>query len=156
MYKAPAPIRAIVPQPQEVPPGLEAVVLKALSKKAELRYQTMASLVSDLEKIERGMVPDALPEMMARSGDFNVPPDYFRNPDAGQDSAASMPESSFGAKRSGILLVAIAGAILLLGVVGVVLIVSSIRTDANATTTPSMATPIEVPEPSVDLPPPEI
>ena len=46
MYKAPAPFRALLPQPQEVPPGLEAVVLKALSKKVELRYQTMEELTS--------------------------------------------------------------------------------------------------------------
>src|SRR5258705_4754074 len=41
MYKSPAPIRALIPQPQEVPPGLEAIVLKCLSKKVELRYQSM-------------------------------------------------------------------------------------------------------------------
>ncbi len=156
MYKAPAPIRAIVPQPQEVPPGLEAVVLKTLSKKVDLRYQTMESLVSDLEKVERGMVPDAVPEMMARSGGFNVPADYFRNPKGGQGGAAMMPANPFGPKRKGILLGAIAGAILLLGIVGAFLIVTSIRTDANATTTPSASAPIEQPEPSAASEPPQI
>src|SRR4029078_244490 len=48
MYKSPAPIRALVPPAQEVPPGLEAIVLKALSKKVELRYQTMEELAQDL------------------------------------------------------------------------------------------------------------
>src|SRR5688500_147206 len=78
MYKAPAPIRAIVPQPQEVPPGLEAIVLKCLSKKVELRYQTMEEVIADLERVEKGAVPEAVAEMMARSGGFNVPADYFR------------------------------------------------------------------------------
>ncbi|AKU99797.1 serine/threonine protein kinase [Labilithrix luteola] len=79
MYKSPAPIRTIVPLAQEIPPGLEAVVLKCLSKKVDLRYQSMEELVADLEKVERGMVPDAVNEMMGRSGGFNVPADYFRN-----------------------------------------------------------------------------
>ncbi|MDF2697206.1 MAG: serine/threonine protein kinase [Labilithrix sp.] len=156
MYKAPAPFRALVPQPQDVPPGLEAVVLKALSKKVELRYQTMEDLVLDLEKVERGMVPDAVPEMMARSGGFNVPADYFRNP-KGPGGAAMVPANPYGPKRRGILLGAIAGAILLLGVVGAILIVSSIRTNANATTslpTPSAsetahAAPVETGTPAI-------
>jgi serine/threonine-protein kinase len=78
MYKSPAPIRALIPQPQEVPPGLEAIVLKCLSKKVELRYQSMDEVIADLERVERGMVPEAVQEMMGRSGGFNVPADYFR------------------------------------------------------------------------------
>jgi len=80
MYKAPVPIRALVPQPQEVPPGLEAIVLKCLSKRAEHRYQSMDELLADLDKLKAGSVPDAVPEMMARSGGFNVPADYFAKP----------------------------------------------------------------------------
>jgi eukaryotic-like serine/threonine-protein kinase len=80
MYKAPVPIRALVPQPQEVPPGLEAIVLKCLSKRAEHRYQSMDELIADLDKLKAGSVPDAVPEMMSRSGGFNVPADYFAKP----------------------------------------------------------------------------
>jgi serine/threonine-protein kinase len=78
MYKAPVPIRALVPD-VDVPPGLDAIVLKCLTKKPEGRYQTMDELVADLAKLEQGMLPDAVQEMMARSGGFNVPADYFRN-----------------------------------------------------------------------------
>jgi serine/threonine-protein kinase len=77
MYKAPVPIRALVP-PQDVPPGLEAIILKALSKKPEQRYQTMDEVAQDLDKLTRGMIPDAVPEMMSRSGGFNVPADFFK------------------------------------------------------------------------------
>jgi serine/threonine-protein kinase len=80
MYKAPIPIRALVPQPQEVPPGLEAIVLKCLSKRPEHRYQSMDELIADIDKLKAGSVPDAVPEMMARSGGFNVPADYFAKP----------------------------------------------------------------------------
>jgi eukaryotic-like serine/threonine-protein kinase len=78
MYKSPAPIRALVPQAQDVPPGLEAIVLKSLSKRVDLRYQSMEELAQDLERVERGVVPEAVQEMMGRSGGFNVPADYFR------------------------------------------------------------------------------
>jgi len=79
MYKAPVPMRALVPAPQEIPPGVDAVVLKCLSKKIEQRYPSMDALVADLEKLEKGQMPDAVNEMMARSGGFNVPADYFRS-----------------------------------------------------------------------------
>jgi len=78
MYKAPVPIRALVPE-VNVPPGLDAVVLKCLTKKPEGRYATMDELLADLEKLERGLLPDAVNELMARSGGFNVPADYFRS-----------------------------------------------------------------------------
>jgi serine/threonine protein kinase len=76
MYKAPVPIRALVPA-QDVPPGLEAIILKALSKKPEQRYQTMEELAEDLDKLVRGAIPDAVPDMISRSGGFNVPADFF-------------------------------------------------------------------------------
>jgi eukaryotic-like serine/threonine-protein kinase len=78
MYKAPVPIRALVPE-VDVPPGLDAIVLKCLTKKPEGRYATMEELAADLEKLERGTLPDAVGEMMGRSGGFNVPADYFRS-----------------------------------------------------------------------------
>ncbi len=78
MYKAPVPIRALVPVIQDIPPGLEAIILKCLSKRPEHRYQTMRELVDELDKVEKGIVPDAVPELMDRSGGFNVPTDYFR------------------------------------------------------------------------------
>jgi len=78
MYQAPVPIRALVP-PQDIPPGLEAIIMKCLSKKPEQRYQSMLELAEDLDKVTKGLVPDAVGEMMARSGGFNVPADYFKS-----------------------------------------------------------------------------
>ncbi len=78
MYQAPVPIRALVP-PQDIPPGLEAIVLKCLSKKPEQRYQSMGELTDDLEKMVNGQQPDAVGEMMSRSGGFNVPADFFKS-----------------------------------------------------------------------------
>ncbi|MCL2448663.1 MAG: protein kinase [Polyangiaceae bacterium] len=77
MYKAPVPIRELVPE-ADVPPGLDAIILKCLTKKPEGRYATMADLVADLDKLASGSVPDAVGEMMSRLGGFDVPPDYLR------------------------------------------------------------------------------
>jgi tRNA A-37 threonylcarbamoyl transferase component Bud32 len=77
MYKAPIPIRALVPAPPDVPPGLEAIILKCLSKQPEQRYQSMEELVEELGRLVDGVVPLAVREMMSRSGGFNVPADYF-------------------------------------------------------------------------------
>jgi serine/threonine-protein kinase len=78
MYKSPVPIRALVPE-VDVPPGLDAIVLKSLTKKAEGRYTSMDELIEDIERLERGVLPRAVHEMMSRSGGFNVPADYFRS-----------------------------------------------------------------------------
>jgi tRNA A-37 threonylcarbamoyl transferase component Bud32 len=66
MYRAPVPIRALVQAP-EIPTGLEAIILKALSKKPEHRYQTMLDVARDLERLANGETPHALVEMRARS-----------------------------------------------------------------------------------------
>jgi serine/threonine-protein kinase len=77
MYKAPVPILALVPAP-EIPPALDAIIQKCLTKRVDGRYPSMGALLADLEKLEHGDTPDALGEMMVRSGAFNVPADYFR------------------------------------------------------------------------------
>ena len=58
MYKAPVPIRALVPE-VDVPPGLDAIILKCLTKKPEGRYASMDELVADLEKARAGRCPTA-------------------------------------------------------------------------------------------------
>jgi serine/threonine-protein kinase len=64
MFKAAEPIRRFE---ATVPPGLEAIVMKALSKHPDQRYATMQALSQDLDKLARGENPDALAEMMVRA-----------------------------------------------------------------------------------------
>ena len=125
MYKSPAPIRALIPQPQEVPPGLEAIVLKCLSKKVELRYQSMEEVAADLERSERGMVPEAVQEMMGRSGGFNVPADYFRKAQL-PTGAGMMPASPPFRKQKPVLAMVLASvAAVSLLIIGVVIATTS-------------------------------
>jgi serine/threonine-protein kinase len=123
MYKAPVPIRALVPQPQEVPPGLEAIVLKCLSKRPEHRYQSMDELIADLDKLKAGSVPDAVPEMMSRSGGFNVPADYFAKPKMPEPVPAS-PASSRN-KSKWPLVAGLAGVAAAIAIVGAIFAKSS-------------------------------
>jgi eukaryotic-like serine/threonine-protein kinase len=138
MYKAPVPIRALVPAPQEVPPGLEAIVLKCLSKRPEHRYQSMGELLDEFDKLTAGGVPDAVPEMMARSGGFNVPVDYFKKahmpaPIPATPSSRPGPNPSRWALYAGIGGVCAAIAI----VVGI--FANSHSSSATPTATPSAA-----------------
>jgi tRNA A-37 threonylcarbamoyl transferase component Bud32 len=145
MYKSPAPIRALIPQPQEVPPGLEAIVLKCLSKKVELRYQSMEEVVADLERAERGMVPEAVQEMMGRSGGFNVPADYFRKAQH-PGGPAMMPATPSFRQKKPVLAMVIAASIAVSLIITGVVVATSLKAapkDNGGTgpTTPTSALP---------------
>jgi serine/threonine protein kinase len=161
MYKAPVPIRALVPG-VDVPPGLDAIILKALSKKADGRYATMDQLVADLEKLEKGLLPDAVQEMMARSGGFNVPADYFRS----SRMPPPVPATPAIPKQRWPLYAVIAAVGTGLGIIGVVLVARSGDGTAHATapavvvtappavaTTPPPAVTLASPQPSASATP---
>jgi len=122
MYKAPVPMLALVPQPN-VPPGLDAIALKCLSKKQEGRYASMDELIEDLSAIEAGRTPNAVGEMMARSGGFNVPADYFSN---GRRSGmpAPIPATPKAGARSRMPLFAAIGAVASIALVTLVVILT--------------------------------
>ena len=158
MYKAPVPILALVPPPGEVPPGLDAIVLKCLSKKPEGRYAAMTELAEDLERLEKGQVPLAVAEMMSRSGGFNVPQDYFRNrPSAMPEPLPATPVASRGRWP----LFAVIGGVIGFGLVGVAAAIvtsrpsgATAKPDPIASVAPSKsADPIPAPPPAVSAAP---
>jgi hypothetical protein len=141
MYRAPVPIRALVDAPN-CEPGLEALILKCLSKKPDARYQTMEELADDIRKFQADGVPVAVEEMMARSGSFNVPADYFKSP-----TAAVVPATPQGPrKRLGPRYVAVAG---VAAAVLVVLLVLMRDSTTTAETTSATAVPTSAPPPTV-------
>jgi serine/threonine-protein kinase len=113
MYKAAAPMRTVAMPGYDIPTGLEAIVVKALSKKAELRYQSMEEILADLEKLERGLDPNAFGEITSRSDEFNVPADYF------QSSAMG----SSGSSKRAMIWGAVAGVAVLIAIIGVAVFV---------------------------------
>ncbi len=56
-----------LPPPVDVPASLEAILMKCLSKKADLRYQSMQEVLADLELAEQGLTPSAVVEGVRRA-----------------------------------------------------------------------------------------
>jgi serine/threonine-protein kinase len=103
MYKAP-------PRIAEIDAGLDAVVMRCLSKHADLRYQTMDELVADLERVEHGFAPEAASMTALSSNEYPV---------------------LGGANRRGAVIGMIIGVVMLLGLVGGVLIFSTMKSSAQ-------------------------
>lgn len=66
MYEQPVAPRDL-PPPTDVPPGLDAVIMKCLSKSADARYQSMAEMRADLERVETGLTPQAVVDAVDRA-----------------------------------------------------------------------------------------
>jgi tRNA A-37 threonylcarbamoyl transferase component Bud32 len=115
MYKAPASLRTLDSAP---PPALEAIVLKALAKRPEHRYQSMSELVEDLDRFSNGQVPEAVRDMLGNKGALAVPLDYFQGTAPGVSSGQAPDRASGWGLYLRIGLIATAAAVLL-PVVGV-------------------------------------
>ncbi|HZO16097.1 MAG TPA: protein kinase, partial [Polyangiaceae bacterium] len=146
MYKAPVPIRALVGC-SECPPGLEALILKCLSKKQDARYGTTEELADDIRKFMRDGAPNAVQEMMARSGSFNVPVDYFK----GAPGALAKPQGP--RSRLGPRLAVLAGVLAAVGVVLFVIMRGSMTTAAPEPETTETAPPERTAEASASAKP---
>jgi tRNA A-37 threonylcarbamoyl transferase component Bud32 len=75
MYKAPPLLKDLAPNPAEISEGLEAIVAKCLAKRPELRYQSMAELVADLDRLGAGAVPGAAFD--AKRAELVSPAQYY-------------------------------------------------------------------------------
>jgi serine/threonine-protein kinase len=149
MYKAPVPIRALVPPPQDVPPGLEAIILKCLSKRPEQRYPSMRALMSDLEALKNGLVPQAVSDMMTRSGGFNVPNDFFKTQGRMPAPVPATPFSRQSAKWP--IVAGFAGVAAAVGLV-VAIFTHSSPSPASPTTATAPVETAAAPQPPAALP----
>jgi eukaryotic-like serine/threonine-protein kinase len=124
MYKPPPVLRDSTPNPELLPDGLEAIVMKCLAKRPEQRYQSMREFVADIDKVVAGLRPAAARE---RSEDLTEPGSYY------DDVASSRPARQ---KKGPLLLL---GAAALILVVGGAALVARRRPPAAASAQPSVA-----------------
>jgi len=120
MYKAPTPIRSLEEAP-ECSLGLEAVIMKSLSKHPDGRYQTMDELATDLRTVLDNREPVAVRDIA--NPDTAKPWDYFE-----PTSPLTAPEPQGASPRRGPRLVAISGIVAAVAVVLFVLIKDSTTT----------------------------
>jgi serine/threonine-protein kinase len=73
LYEEPIPPRRLVP-PVDVSAVLESVLLKAIAKKPEKRYQSMNDLKQDLIAVKEGETPSIVYSQMRESAFSTVPP----------------------------------------------------------------------------------
>lgn len=109
MYENPIPPRDFDP-PTDVPPALEAVIMKALAKKAEGRYQTMGEMAADLQAAEAGTTPRAVVEAVDRSTGVHKPKEAART-----GVTVGVPTGEVRIKKSQAPLFIAIGAALLIG-----------------------------------------
>lgn len=117
-----------------VPPGLEAIVLKAMAKDPDDRYQSAAELVEDIDRLLDGQVPLAAPQNEATTrvmgaaagippisssdgGDpYDTPPSQHREPVYSEPGSIDRTTLTIGIIAAGALL--LLGVILLLRLLG--------------------------------------
>jgi eukaryotic-like serine/threonine-protein kinase len=77
MYKEPISVREKVPTVKDISPGLDAIIRKCISKRPEQRYDSMAELAEELERLRAGQPPLAIQEMQSRPGGFALPEGFL-------------------------------------------------------------------------------
>lgn len=128
LYENPIPPREL-PPPTNVAPPLEAVIMKCLAKKPEQRYQSMAEMREDLERIESGATTNAVMESVNRSSGAGRMDPSVRT---GLQVGVGDPDDVVVATKSKGPLLGVAGAALLIAIVGGYFAFKPNASDANA------------------------
>ena len=97
IHKPPPPFGLLDAPPEHVSPGLEAVILKCLSKAPDQRYASMLDLVADLDALAGGAEPVAVPELSGRSSREEAASDSFA---MGRTRSGSAPVLSIRAAHT--------------------------------------------------------
>jgi predicted Ser/Thr protein kinase len=102
-----------LPPPVDVPPSLEAVIMKCLAKKADVRYQSMQEVLADLELVEQGLTPTAVVDSVRRASATGA---MQARPDTGANLGLTVDVGDVALpKKSSMGLIIGAVAVLLLG-----------------------------------------
>jgi tRNA A-37 threonylcarbamoyl transferase component Bud32 len=143
LYENPIPPHEL-PPPVNVPPAMEAVILKCLAKKPEQRYSSMSELLDDLEALERGLTPKAVVDQVERStlhGQTGSPGDSPGRVTVG------LGQPEIPGRRS-LLPVLLGGVLLIGGGVAVFALMNHSSGDAANLVKPAAAAPMPEPAPT--------
>ncbi|MEE9298677.1 MAG: Stk1 family PASTA domain-containing Ser/Thr kinase, partial [Acidimicrobiia bacterium] len=130
VQEAPEPPSRLDPN---VPPGLEAIVLKAMAKQPDDRYQSAAEMVEDIDRLLAGQVPLAAPQNEAPTREITAgapPPMPPQGPDTRPDTPTVSEHPVYrepgGSDRTTLTIGIIAAfALLLLGIILLVRLLGS-------------------------------
>ncbi len=118
LYENPIAPREL-PPPTDVPVALESVILKALEKKKEQRYQSMAEVRADLERIEQGLTPQAVMDAVDRAASHTAAGGAREGTQrTGLAMGVGEPEHQTAKKSSSLLPLLLGGGLVLLLAVG--------------------------------------
>jgi serine/threonine-protein kinase len=143
LYEEPIPPRRLVP-PVEIPKNVEAVLLKAIAKKPEKRYQSMGEFAEDLRSIRDGKTPAIVYDKLRETAATTVPPPP---PSAVVGARARAAGGAAGGKSKWPIFAGI-GAVVAIGAVGAILFfaMGNDSSEAKADTPPVVA-PLPPPDP---------
>jgi len=131
-----------LPPPVEVPASLEAIIMKCLAKKADVRYQSMQEVLADLELASAGQTPGAVLDGVRRASGTGTRPDMTGPTALSMDVGdMQLPQRS----NRGVLFGAIA-AVLVVGGLGAFFATGSSE-PTEAAPTPVAAAPVAAPTP---------
>jgi serine/threonine-protein kinase len=112
LYENPIAPSQLAP-PVDVPPPLEAIILKCLQKKPEGRYQSMAELSADIDALEHGQTPRAVLDKLER---VTSGPQTLTGVEARVSVATGQPDIAIRKRRAPLFIGLSVAAIALIGV----------------------------------------
>jgi serine/threonine-protein kinase len=159
LYEQPIPPHTL-PPPIDVPPALEAVIMKCLSKTAEARYQNMQEMYEDLERLEQGQTPQAVMDAVNRASGPQGVGSVGTLRDATGRSALQVGVGEVGEERKSKLPLILVAAAVILGGGGIALAIALSggdpppRTDIQPVVRAPAPPPVVAQEP--EIPPQEL
>ncbi len=126
LYENPIPPHEL-PPPADVPPALEAVIMKCLAKKPEQRYQTMSELLADLEAIEAGLTPRAVVDRVERTTNATHTP---TNLEPAGRMTVGVGQAEVPGKKS-LMPIALASIVVLGGIIAFLMLKGGKESEAN-------------------------
>jgi serine/threonine-protein kinase len=149
LYEEPIPPRRLVP-PIDMPHNLEAILLKAIAKKPDKRYQSMNEFAEDLRAVAEGRTPEIVYDQMRDTATTTVPPPSPTQVVGGAKTAAWDRGAARPSSKPKWPIFAGVGAVVVLGAVAAVLFLggggNGTEASANSGTKPVTA-PVTPPEP---------